>query len=226
MTTIESINAVRNLLKEPLSACRTFPDDSSGFWADSVLLSYMNMVQQDVQQEIVSVYEDHFVTQTTVSIANGTTRYALPTDFLKMRKVEDIQTPTDPVPIEPTSLNQVSEYASINVSSNHSLGGYYLLGNSLYFENTPTFTAASAIRLHYIKRLANLSAASDVSEIPAEWHRALVWGTYNYCQTQQEADTSRSELMYEKILKKIMIQAENRQVNRPRKVVRRKNGSR
>jgi len=229
MTVIEVINTARNILNEPLAVGRSFPDDTSSFWTDSVLISYYNIIQDEVQQEIVQVFEDFFITQTSINIVNGTINYSLPADFVKMRRVEDTKN-DNTFEIPPITLNEKDrEHTFLNTSAASWGNGYYIHGQSIVFDSTPTFTQNSAVKLYYIKRLGEVTAAglaaSTTSEIPQEANRALVWGIVSLALFQQQTENNFARTEFEKHLTRVKAQAENRQLQRPRHVKRSRRGA-
>lgn len=226
MTLVDVIDNARSLCNEPLTIGRSFPDNTSSFWTDSILIQYFNQVQQEVQNEIIQTFEDYFLTQTNLTIVNGTAQYALPTGFIKVRRVEDIRNPTDPVEILPTGINERGTKGPLvrNTSSTYWPGGYYLKGSYIVFTDTPTFSDTSAITLYYLKSLTDLSAASSVSDIPVEHHPVLVWGLVKNMLFQQQSDTAKADTEYEKKLQRLRSYCEDRQVQRPRRVHRTSGG--
>lgn len=223
MTLLEVIDGARFLANEPLDSSRTFPDNTSSFWTDRQLITYHNMVQSDVQNEIIQSYEDYFVTSTFLNIISGCTTYVLPARFIKVRRLEDTRNVTDPnqtIEIMPVTINETYGARAYfnNASGTTTPLKYYLQGNTIRFMEAPRFTDASAIQLHYIRALADVTAASDSSEIPVEHHKLLVFGIYRYMLLQQQSDTARADLEYEKWMQKLKMQCEDRQVQRPRKV--------
>ena len=224
MQLIDVIDAARGLLNETLASSRTFPDNTSSFWTDSLMITYHNLVQQELQNDIISVHEDYFVTQTNISIVANTAEYNLPSGTIKVRRVEDITNSSVSVEIPPTSLNQRGVYNVLRTNVSAGGGsGYYIRGSQIIFENTPTVTNASAVRLHIIRAIPDVSAATNSSELPVEHHRALVWGIYRLCLIQQQSSPESLAIAtseYEKQRKDIRAQVENRQVQRPRNVRR------
>lgn len=221
MTLLEVVDTARLLINEPLDSSRTFPDNTSSFWTDSELIVYTNMVQQEIQNEIVQVFEDYFVTQTTFNIVSGCADYTLPPGFIKSRRLEDFRGSTIyPVEIEPITMNErIQRHPYVNQNNGSPLmNGYYIRGNQLVFNEAPDFTNSAAIRLFFVKGISDLSSQSQVSEIPLEHHRLMPVGVARYCLMRQQSDTSRLDLEYEKGLQKLKMQCEDRQVQRPRKV--------
>lgn len=223
MTLLEVVDAARNLLNEPLESTRTFPDNTSSFWTDQMLMTYHNLIQQEVQQDIVQSYEDYFVTQAFLSVVAGTAEYAQPANTIKVRRVEDVRDAANPVELIPVTLNQRGDeqFEPLN-SAVKGAGAYYIRGQQIVLTDTPTFTNASAIRVHYVKLLSDVTAGSGASELPAEHHRVLVWGVVKLALFQQQSDTTIATQEFEKHLTRLRAQVENRQVQRPRRVVRSK----
>jgi len=220
MTLIQAIDQARALLNEPLNTARTFPDNTSSFWTDNIMIGYHNLIQSEIQQELIQADENYFVTQTSITFVAGTGNYTLPTDLVKIRRVEDLRgDQTNPLEIAPVKMSERDKAQRSIVDTNPPLhGGYYLVGNQIHFIETPTNSLASAVRLFYVQRLTDVSAGSNSSEIPAEYHPILVWGIVKNCLFQQQADTSMADKEYNSLMSKMKKQAESRQIQRPRKV--------
>lgn len=219
MTLIEVIDAARGLAGEPLSSTRSFPDNTSSFWQDSVLISYVNLIQSDMAQEIIQANEDFFTTNSDLNITANCATYTLPSRFVLVRRVEDIRTGT-PTEIPPVTLNNRSHLGYVRNTSQAFDQGYYLLGNNIVFDSTPTFSNTAAYRMWYARTPADLNTASDVSEIPVEHHRIMVWGLLAMMQEEQQGDSSKADARYERGLQKMVKQVENRQTQRARTVKR------
>lgn len=72
--------------------------------------------------------------------------------------------------------------------------------------------------MYYVKKLADVTSATDISELPPEHHGTLVYGIYKMGLIQQQADTTKAEIEFEKRLNRLKRFAEQRQIQRPRKV--------
>lgn len=224
MTLIQVIDQARALLNEPLNTARTFPDNTSSFWTDAIMTGYHNLIQSEIQQELIQADENYFVTQTSINFVAGTGQYALPSDLVKIRRVEDIRhDPANPIEIEPIKMSERDTDRRFVVNSaSHFQGGYYLVGTQIHFGITPVTSHASAVRLFYIQRLADVTASTNSSEIPVEYHPILVWGVVKNCLFQQQADTNMADKEYNNLMTKMKKQAEDRQIQRPRRVVTRR----
>lgn len=223
MTLLEVIDTARGIINEPLDSSRTFPDNTSSFWGDGILTTYHNLVQQEVQQEVIQSFEDYYVTQTTINVVGGVAAYTLPTDMIKLKRVEDLRDPNDPVEILPIKWSERGSDVDLLVQSSILWGGgYYFRGNQIVFDVTPNFTQGSAVTLSYVQRIADVTAATSTSAIPAEHHRVLVWGIVKLALFQQQSDTTLAVREYERQLDMMKKQIENRQIQRPRRVARTK----
>lgn len=225
MTLIQAIDRARIIINEPLASARTFPDNTSGFWTDAILADFHNLAQEEIQQEIIQAHEDFFLTQTSINIINGTAEYALPADFIKLRRVEDVrQGNANPVEIQPIRFNEKGQGRSVFVNSAAQYGGgYYIRDSRIVFDLTPTYTQNSAVLLHYIKRLPDVTASTNSSELPVEHHRAIVYGIVRLALWAQQSDTNKADSEYERQMSRIKSQVENRQSQRPRTVSRSSN---
>ena len=174
----QTVDSARNLINEPLSTSRTFPDNSSSFWTDSVLSDYYNLVSEELFRELVDLDESYFVTNTNLTIVNGTAEYTLPTDFYKMKRVEDIRTSNN-AEIVPIKLSQkgnvISDIISVHTNREAFANGYYILGNRIIFDVTPNFDGTNAIRIDYVKEYTRISAGSDSNVIPDTFNNIIVF---------------------------------------------------
>jgi hypothetical protein len=219
-TLIEVIDRARLLLNEPLDATRSFPDNTSTFYTDNALRNYVNLVQEECQQEMIQTFEDYFVTEAFLNISAGVAGYDLPSGLIKVRRVEDVgdNTSGHTTEVRPVSLNNKTPENFTYTSGTIRGGGYYIHGTRIVFTSTPTFTDSARLKIHYIKKIPDVTAASAISEIPLEHHGVLVWGTVKYALFQGQSDTARADEEYTKRMIKLKRDAETRQIQRPRKV--------
>ena len=225
MTLVEVIDAARNILNEQVQislTARSFPDNTSSFFRDADLVTFHNLIAREVQGELITVHEDYFLTQTALNVVNGCATYALPSNFLKMRRVEDVRT-SDSVEITPITLNDKDRrYGNIFSSNSLFQNSYYIQGDTLILDRTPTYTQNSALKFHYIKRSTDITAGSDSSDIPQEYERVVIWGIVKLALFKQQTPNEVATAEYEKGLRKIREYAEGRQMQRSRYVKTRK----
>jgi len=222
VTLIEVIDTARALINEPLESTRTFPDDTSSFFQDTTLIRFFNMTQEELMNNIVQADESYFETNTFLGISAGTARYTLPSGTVKIKRVEDVRAGLTSLPqvINPVTINRRYEHIEETVTSVVGGGGYYLQGNSIVLTKTPSFTNASAIRVHYVKKVYSMTASDNatISSIPEEYHHILVYGIVKNMLFAQQSDNTTAEVNYRSALSEMKKSIENRQVQRSRRV--------
>jgi hypothetical protein len=232
-TVIQVIDIARDYLKDPLASTRSFPDNTSSFFKDSTLLNFYNQAQQRIQNKLVQSFENWLVTSTSVSLVNGQEGYSLPSDMLKVVRIEDVQDTTSPVPLTPMSLNDKDDVSRggvwVNLTSTRSVTNYAIKGKSFIVRPIPNINATNALKIYYSKRLPDFSSASSVSELPLEYHELLALGIVRRALIQQEASTEAIAVIraeYNDLFREMTTTAEDRQVQRSRHVKFRKHNRR
>ena len=229
MTVLETIDLARNMLNEPLDASRTFPDNSSNFYTDTVLLNYLNREQQLLQNFIIQSHENYFVTSVNVNIVSNTDEYALNSSVIKILRMEWIaDDPLRSTEIHPISFNEKENYIGLShgITGTGEIRAYAIKGDTLTFRPVPSTTTASAVRYYFVKKLADLVSQSQVSEVPENYHEILSWGIYKRALLQQEGSAESYAVAskeYESMVEEMMKQLDDRQIQRPRYVKRNRN---
>lgn len=228
MTTIEIIDYARDLLNEPLDSARSFPDNSSSFFKDSTLLGYLNREQSVVQNHLIQSFENYFVTEANITLTNGTEEYLLNSSVIKILRMEWIASDANnPSEIVPISFNEKEMYTGLNIDTTAAsdITAYTIKGNNFILRPRPQRSITNAIKYYFIKKLADITTGSAVSEIPEQWHELMAWGIYKRALIQQEGATESIAVAngeYNKYLDDLKQWAEDRQIQRPRFVKRRK----
>src|SRR3990167_1505091 len=135
-----------------------------------------NIVQgfHEVAAAVIEVYEDYYITTSTSSLVGSQQEYALPSDFLKIRRVE--------INYDMADANAVFQRAlPINLDqirwrlNNSSIGprvtgnpAYYITGDNIGFLPVPNKASASGLKIWYIKEIASPTSftSSDTPDIP------------------------------------------------------------
>lgn len=227
-TVLQVIDSARAYLKDPLDASRSFPDDSSTFFKDSDLLDWYNYTQREVQNKLLQSFENWFVTSTSITIVSGQAEYSMPSDVLKVVRVEDQENSSSPVEVSPITLNEKDNYSNLLSANDTDLGSvwnYAIKGNSFIFRPIPQTSTANKIKVFYSKRLPDYSSASSISELPLEYHELLVWGTVKRGLILQESTPEAMAVAngeWNRLMLAMSTTSEDRQIQRPRFVKRRK----
>jgi hypothetical protein len=225
MTVIEIINAARSILKDPLETSRTFPDDVSSFYKDTDLLTDLNFEQRTIANKLIQSYENYFVTQTTIGISANQDYYSMPTDLIKVLRLEDSTNSNATIELIPTTFNDLDYFQPtiFGISSIGSITHYAMKGN--YIVVRPVPATSRTLRLHYCKRLEDLVSGSQSSEIPLEYHEILMWGVIKRALIRGESTPEAMQIAiseYSRLIKDMEYTAEDRQIQRSRTVRRKK----
>jgi hypothetical protein len=139
---------------------------------DTELLGYINEAIDDAEALIHNLYEDYFLTSSTISLVSGTSEYSLPTDIFgaKLRAVhysngtkkyelKRIKRLSDTLFL--TDATDDYQYVLVNAANTAATGSFKL---KIYPQ--PSESVTNGITLWYIRNAKRLSAASDYCDIP------------------------------------------------------------
>lgn len=159
-------------------------EEATGYVSNSEVLSYINQGLRFVYGKIAQRFENYFITKGTVgnggliTTVSGTDEYNLPTDLMKLVRVEQRQSGS-------SSENDWITLKALNIGNDNirvfyppregygpgSAYGYFIAGNKIYLRPVPT--QAFSLRIWYVPRVTALSADSDIPGIPEEYHELL-----------------------------------------------------
>lgn len=226
MNLLQTIDTARGFLKDPLPATRSFPDDSSTFFTDTEMTRWYNMEQNSVQNQMIQTFENWFVTSTSITTVANTEEYTMPTDLVKVIRLEDYQNSQSPREMYPISFNSKDRYSSQypweNTGTN--LPGFYAIrGGNLVLRPIPK--KASELKLYYSYRIPERVSATSCSAIPDEYHELMMWGMVKKGLVKQESTPEAYALAvqeYTRLLNELKSTSDNRQAQRSRRVKRRR----
>lgn len=138
---------------------------------DTELLGYINEAIDDAESVILNLYEDYFLTNTTVSLVSGTSEYSLPSDIFaakiravlysdgssKNYEITKIKKLVDTLNVPTTDSYR---YVIVNGTVSAATGSF-----KLKFYPTPAETNTN-VTVWYIRNAKRLSSTSDYCDIP------------------------------------------------------------
>lgn len=152
---------------------RTYLDEvTTADWTETEVDREINYKYMELYAAIVEVYEDYYSTKSATNTIEDQQEYSLPTDLWKIRRVEinyDVAaTNSTPSRALRVTLDDVLRDLNNNTLgiTVHSAAVYYVRGNTLGFIPIPERSETAAINIWYIKIPDELSAATDVIDIP------------------------------------------------------------
>jgi hypothetical protein len=136
------------------------------------MLGYFNEAIDRAEQMVLTLYEDYFLTKSTVSLVQGTEEYDLPSDIYaeKIRRVI-FKNGTDLYTVDRIrDWKKFEEYAESNLYASSELYRYFLYNPSAGQYKmliVPTSRESGAyLTLWYLRNAAVLSLGTDILDIP------------------------------------------------------------
>jgi hypothetical protein len=143
------------------------------FIPEDELLGYANEAIREVSRQIHTLYDDYFLTRSTITLASGTEEYSLPSDIYAM-KVRGLvyRNGTNVWPIKRLKDWRKFEEYEFNKSNADTTSQYnYIIVNStvgspkILFTPTPNESGAY-VRIWYIRNANELTLATSICDIP------------------------------------------------------------
>lgn len=197
--------------------CRDRADmTGSDFIEDDELLEYINSSYTELYDILVSKFEDYYTpAPTAFTIASGNT-YTLPSDFYKLRGVDYLISGSDYVPLRRFNFNERNANTRIHNLRNAPIIKYRVTGNKLYIE--PADNAVGSYQLWYIPLFTPLSSDSDTIDGVNGWEEYIVVDVAIKMLEKEESDTTSLERAKERLLQRIEVMAQNRDIDQPESI--------
>jgi len=164
---------------------------AKSFWDDDMIKQIFNAQYRKRCAELVMAYEGYFtVVATRDSVANQE-RYAWPTGFERLLKLELVRSDGSTVPIQRQERHYATKPKPTSSGDSY-LPKYRSIGSGFVLEPAPTTGTAGQIRMEYIGTPAELTADGDQlhSDFPSMFDELLVLDTacalYDQEQAQEE----------------------------------------
>ena len=143
------------------------------FINETELLGYANEAVDEVERQIHTLYEDYFLTRSTITLANGTDTYDLPSDIYAMKirsvmyrrnsDVYKISRMRDWRKIEEYEVSKSGTHSSVRY-------GWFILNSTagtpqIVFTPTPT-ESGTYIQLWYLRNANEIINDASILDIP------------------------------------------------------------
>jgi hypothetical protein len=143
------------------------------FWSDGELTAWVNDALRDIARraEVIQSFN------TTITTVAGTAKYTLPTNVIRVHRVEFAPTGQSQIyPLEPSNHNYMDSMWGVNQSSPGTPRFYVMFGfpPTLQIQVYPVPNQTGVLNLYYYRLPATVSSDADVLEIPEGWDDAVV----------------------------------------------------
>lgn len=170
-------------LSELRDSARSKADEqSSGFISNVELDRFLNQGLRIVYGKIVQNFEDFFIVKGTslngglISVTASDNEYSLPTDMLKLVRVERRNT-NDSNENNWRKLmrlnignDQINDFFPIREGRDQGFG-YFIAGDKIYLRPVPS--GGFDMRLWFIPKVTAMSATTDTPGVPEEYHELI-----------------------------------------------------
>lgn len=154
-------------------------DDPSGTYFTTIELDrYINQCIRETQKKLIAAGNNWYVkideSQSTV-INQG--NYSLPSDFLKINRIELVQNPG--VNETRYSLQSIPLSNKDAIAFDSDTAAFYLLKSTLWLAPFPS--TVRTIRVYYTYLVAETTSDSDVPDVPPEYHEYIAMKVAEKC---------------------------------------------
>lgn len=200
----------------------------SSFVSDAELNGYINDSYKGLYDLITEAAEDYNITQLPFTLTGSAYTYTLPTDFYKLKGLDDLTDPSNPRSVRKYNWNERNDFNQHSIYPT-SLGmfsdvEYRIVGSSLIF--SPISNAAKPYQLWYIPFPATLTADGDLATGINGWLTYVEIDAAIKCLAKEESNTEVLERELARITERIARMRNNRDQGLPEKVSRVRNRQR
>lgn len=157
----KTLAQIKTLVKDPLDL------NEEVFIDDSELLAYINDGIREAEANICTIYEDYFLTKSTISLVTGTAQYTLPADIYA-NKIRGFIYDDGSDSYQVSKLRDFKEIPHLENSWSYQ----FLITNSatdgiqINIYPAPRITSSTALTCWYLRNAKQLVDDSDVCDIP------------------------------------------------------------
>ena len=194
-------------------------DPTNAFITNTELDTIINTSAAELHGLKVTTYEDYSLTRATSTVASGANTISLPTDSMKIRKLEwRVTTQTgDWLNVPQVSLQEIDRINLLRGRSAFGPGGWLLDETSIFI--VPEAAADGTYRVWYAKKYAAMTSDSDTIDDSNGWHEYVIIDAAMKCLGKEESDVSLLAAQKLGLIARITTEAANRTAGGPHRVV-------
>jgi len=161
------------------------------FWSDNLIKQVFNSHYRKRCTELIMAYEGYFTIVATRDTVTDQERYAWPSNFERLLRIEIVRSDDRTVPIERKERHYSPKPAPSNSGDGY-LPSYRPIGSGFVLEPAPTIATKGQIRIEYASTPVELTANDDElhSDFPSIFDELLVLDTavalFDVEQAQEE----------------------------------------
>lgn len=193
--------------------------ENSTFVTDAEINTLINISGAELHGLLVTTYEDYSLTKTTATVAVGANTIALPSDLMKLRKLEYQMTSQtgDWTRVPRVSLSEIDKLNFERSRFGARVRGYLLDESTVFL--LPEATADGTYRVWYARQYVTMSSDSDTISNANQWHEYIIVDVAMKCVGMEEGDVSLFAAQKLGLIDRINKEASNRDAGEPARVV-------
>lgn len=198
-TLLEVRTDVRSRLDETNAA--------SGYFTDTELNRWINEAQRDIARraEVLQSFN------TSVNAVVGTAKYNLPSDVIRVHRIEFVPTGSTQVyPLESRTYDELDQYWGVNPTTQRSYPSYYAIwgvpgGTSLQVQFYPVPSNTGVFNIYYYRLPGALTADGNTLDIPEGWQDLVaLYCEYVAKRKLRDSTWSEAKQLYDESLENLV----------------------
>lgn len=198
---------------------------NSQFVTDTELNGYINYSYKALYDLLVEAAEDYNLSSTTSTITTGNT-IALPSDFYKLRGIDDLSDTNYPKTVRKFNWNERNDYISQNIPPSnvwdYSDVVYRVAGSNIII--MPEGNAAKTYKIWYVPGLPTLALDGDLADGVQGWLEYVIVDSAIKCLIKEESDITPLAATKAELVERIARLRNNRDQAQPEKISRIRSG--
>lgn len=193
--------------------------ENSTFVSDTELNTFLDESAAELHGLLATSFEDYHLLSTTVTVAVGANTITLPTDFLKLRKLEyQISTAVgDWIAVPRRSLQDAHRDSADYLYRGVRARGYLLRSGTIWL--VPESAADGTYRLWYTQSYQALASDSATLDDLEGWHEYAILDAAIKCLLKEEADAGPLLMLKQELKQRIQNEAASRDAGPPAHVL-------
>lgn len=147
-------------------------DLNFGYFTQAQVQFWLNNAQKEVQKKLLQTPGNWYaVPYQTLTVLNQTD-YPLPSNFLKMHRVELVLSGTPPNEIKQTIAPMTIQEQDLCPTGNGTPSGHYFRQNTMVIDPAPD-TGGQILRIYYSYLVADMVNPTDVPDVPYQYQELI-----------------------------------------------------
>lgn len=199
-------------------------DRQKKYFSEAEMKKYANLAQKDLAATITRYHKEYWLTYADTSVNGDQGYYSLPPDLVHIMGLNFLDDATDREHrklVEVVFKNKDFYERLDKANAKNRVGFYFLAGTT--FKLAPeieagTDPASGMLRIHYVRRITDLTDNTDESEIPEQHHQLISIQMSRYAYIKLNRNNSQLETMWSEGLERLMKEIRVRSPIRDEKV--------